>query len=83
MHIGWIGTRRSWPQLGQLAPAWVAAALIGIAANANIQVMELFQHGYPASVFYPTFPRDLVLFLVGAPVLLTLGLWLATAGLGV
>jgi hypothetical protein len=82
MHVAWIVTRRSWPQLGQLAPAWVAAALIGAAANANIQVMELFQHGYPASVFYPTFPRDLVLFLVGAPVLIPLGLWLATAGLG-
>jgi hypothetical protein len=82
MHVAWIVTRRSWPQLGQVAPAWVAAALIGAAANANIQVMELFQHGYPASVFYPTFPRDLVLFLVGAPVLIPLGLWLATAGLG-
>lgn len=83
MHLAWIVTRRSWPQLGQLAPAWVAAAVIGIAANANIQIIELLQHGYPPSVFYPTFPRDLVLFLVGAPVLLPVGLWLATAGLGV
>jgi hypothetical protein len=82
MHIAWIGTRRSWPQLWQLAPAWVLAGVIGVAANANIQVMELFQHGYPASVYYPTFPRDMVLFLVGAPFLLPLGLWLATAGLG-
>jgi hypothetical protein len=82
IHVAWILTRRSWPQLRQLAPAWVAAAVIGGAANANIQFMELFQHGYPASVFYPTFPRDLVFFLVGAPVLLPLGLWLATAGLG-
>ncbi|HMJ38185.1 MAG TPA: hypothetical protein VK606_01390, partial [Verrucomicrobiae bacterium] len=62
MHVAWIASRRSWPQLGQVAPAWVAAAVIGLAANANIQVMELWQHGYPASVFYPTFPRDLVLF---------------------
>jgi hypothetical protein len=82
IHVAWILTRRSWPQLRQLAPAWVAAAVIGGAANANIQFMELLQHGYPASVFYPTFPRDLVFFLVGAPVLLPLGLWLATAGLG-
>jgi len=66
----------------RIAPAWVAAAVIGIAPNANIQFMELAQHGYPASVFYPTFPRDLVLFLVGAPVLVPVGLWLATAGLG-
>jgi len=82
MHVAWIASRRSWPQLGQVAPAWVAAAVIGLAANANIQVMELWQHGYPASVFYPTFPRDLVLFLLGAPVLVPVGLWLATAGLG-
>jgi hypothetical protein len=82
MHVAWIASRRSWPQLGQLAPAWVAAAVIGVAANANIQLTELLQHGYPAGVFYPTFPRDLVLFLLGAPVLIPVGLWLATAGLG-
>ena len=82
VHIGWIATRRSWPQLRQLAPAWIVAAAIGAGANANIQVMEFVQHGYPASLFYPTFPRDLVLFVVGAPVLLTVGLWLSTAGLG-
>ena len=82
MHVAWITTRRSSPELRRLAPAWILAAAIGAAANANIQLVELIQHGYPASVFYPTFPRDLVLFLVGAPVLLPLGLWLATAGLG-
>ncbi len=81
-HVAWIASRRSWPQTGRLAPAWISAAAIGVAANANIQVMELLQHGYPPSLFYPTFPRDLVFFLVGAPVLLPLGLWLATAGLG-
>jgi len=83
IHVAWIITRRSWPQLGRLAPAWIAAATIGVAANANIQVMELLQHGYPPGIFYPTFARDLLLFLLGAPVLISLGLWLATAGLGV
>src|SRR5258708_23836186 len=82
MHIAWIASRGSWSQVRQLAPAWIAAAVIGVAANANIQVMELFQHGYPPSIFYPDFPRDLVFFLVGAPVLLSLGLWLSTAALG-
>jgi hypothetical protein len=82
MHVAWIATRGSWPQLRLLAPAWIAAAAIGVTANANIQVMELLQHGYPPSLFYPTFPRDLVFFLVGAPVLLPLGLWLSTAVLG-
>ena len=82
MHVAWIATRGSWPQARQLAPAWFAAAVIGVAANVNIQVMELLGHGYPPSVFYPDFPRDLVFFLVGAPLLLPLGLWLSTAGLG-
>jgi hypothetical protein len=81
-HVGWIATRRSVPALMELAPAWLVAALIGVVANANIQVMELLQHGYPPSLFYPTFPGDLVIFLLGAPVTLALGLWLSTAGLG-
>ena len=72
-HLAWILTRRSRARLIELAPAWTAAALIGLAANANIQVTEFVQHGLPAPLFYPTFPRDLVLFLVGAPVLLPVG----------
>jgi hypothetical protein len=83
VHIVWIATRRSREPLMQLAPAWLVAAVIGIAANANIQVMELLQHGFPPSLFYPTFPRDLAFFLLGAPVLISLGLWLSAAGLGV
>src|SRR4029077_7735667 len=82
MHVAWIATRGWWPELRRLAPAWIVAAAIGAGANANIQVMELFQHGYPPSIFYPNFPRDLVFFLVGAPVLLPLGLWLSTGALG-
>jgi hypothetical protein len=82
-HVAWIATRRSMPPLVQLAPAWLAAAVMGIAANANIEFMEVIQHGFPPSLFYPTFPRDLVLFLLGAPVVLSFGLWLSAAGLGV
>jgi MFS family permease len=82
-HLGWIASRGSRAELFRLAPAWIAAALIGVAANASIQVTELTRHGLPPPLFYPTFPRDLVLFLVGAPVLLPMGLWLATAVLGV
>ena len=82
MHIAWIATRKSRPQLLQLTPWWIVAGVIGAAANANIQVLELVRHGYPPSLFYPTFPRDLVLFLLGAPILLPLGLWLATALFG-
>ena len=81
-HVVWMATRRDVHPLVRLAPAWVVAALIGVAANANIQFMELVQHGYPASVFNPDFPRDLALFLLGAPVLLPIGFWLSAAGLG-
>ncbi len=82
-HAAWIASRRSRSELLRLTPAWIAAALIGIAANAGIYVIELTRHGLPPPLFNPTFPRDLVLFLVGAPVLLPVGLWLATALLGV
>ena len=81
-HIAWIATRRSMPPMIQLAPAWLLASAIGVAANANIQVMELLQHGYPPSAFYPTFPADLVIWLLGAPFPLPLGLWLSAALLG-
>jgi len=81
-HLAWIATRRSGVQLIRLAPAWAAAALIGLAANASILFIELTQHGLPPPLLNPTFPRDLVLFLVGAPVLLPVGLWLSTILLG-
>src|SRR5205807_4147136 len=81
-HVAWVVSERSWPRFRQLAPAWFVAALIGLGANAHIQVMEYTQHGLPPPVFYPTYPRDLVLFIIGAPVLLPVGLWLASAGLG-
>ncbi len=81
-HIAWLVAERSWPRLRRLAPAWIGAAVIGVGANAHIQVMELTQHGLPPPVFYPTYPRDLVLFLVGAPVVVPVGLWVASAGLG-
>jgi len=82
-HVVWIAMRKSRADLIQLAPAWIAAMVIGAAANANIEVMVFVQHGFPASQFDPTFPRDLVLFLLGAPVLLSVGLWLSTFGLGI
>lgn len=81
-HVAWIALRRSWPELRQYAPAGIAAFVIGAAANANIEVMVFLQHGFPSSQFDPTFPRDLVLFLLGAPALLSVGLWLSTVGLG-
>src|SRR5216684_5658407 len=65
-HVVWIAMRRSWSDIKRLLPAWLAAFAIGVAANANIEVMEFVQHGFPPSLFSPTFPLYLVLFLVGA-----------------
>src|SRR5207248_461536 len=74
-HVAWIATRRSRSDLLRLLPAWAGAAAIGIAANATIYFEELTRHGLPPPLFNPTFPRDLGLFLVGAPVLLPVALW--------
>src|SRR5438874_13150687 len=82
LHIAWILTRRSRHDVLQLAPAWIAALVIGVTANATIQVTALTQHGLPPQMFNPTFPSDTIFFLLGAPVLLPLGLWLSSAGLG-
>jgi hypothetical protein len=81
-HFAWMATRRDMHLMVRLTPAWIVAGLIGVAANANIQYMELVQHGYPPNLFYPTFPRDMVFFLLGAPVVLALGLWLSAAIFG-
>lgn len=81
-HLAWVAARRSKVDALHLAPAWIAAVAIGLAANAGVLVTELTTRGLPARLFYPSFPRDLVFFLAGAPVLLPLGLWLATVGLG-
>ncbi|HYL07129.1 MAG TPA: hypothetical protein VEU76_01185 [Candidatus Udaeobacter sp.] len=81
-HFAWLLTRRRRADLVAFLPAGAAAGLAGLAAYAGIYVTEFTKHGLPPSYFYPTFPRDLVLFLLGAPVLLAVGLWLASAGLG-
>jgi hypothetical protein len=81
-HVVWIAMRKSRQDIKRLLPAWVAALAIGAAANANIEIMEFLQHGFPPSMFNPSFPLYLVLFLVGAPAVVPLGLWLSTAGLG-
>ncbi|TMC89760.1 MAG: hypothetical protein E6J12_08750, partial [Chloroflexi bacterium] len=81
-HILWVVARRSWPELRQLAPAWGLAAAIAIAANGYILWVDVTQHGFIPGMFDPAFPRDLVLYLLGARSLLAIGLWLSTFGLG-
>jgi hypothetical protein len=82
-HFVWVLARRPRTDLWRLAPAWFLAGIIGIGANAYILWVVLTQHGLIPGSFDPTFPRDLVFYLVGAPNLLTIGLWLSASALGV
>ena len=81
-HVVWVLVRRSWPEFRTLFPAWVLASVIAVAANGYILWVDATQHGFLAKLFDPTFPVELVTYLLGAPSLLALGLWLSAAGLG-
>ena len=81
-HVIWVLVRRSWPEFRQLLPAWVLASLVAVAANGYILWIDVTQHGFLPKVYDPGFPRDLLFYLLGAPSLLALGLWLSAAGLG-
>jgi hypothetical protein len=81
-HWLWVAVRRSWPEVRRLMPAWVLAGVIAVSANGYILWVDATQHGFLPKQFDPTFPRDLLLYLLGAPSLLALGLWLSAAGLG-
>ena len=81
-HVVWAVTRGPRVELWRLAPAWLLAGAVGLAADGNILWIDFADHGLIPGGVDPTFPRDLVFYLVGAPDLLTLGLWLSTAGLG-
>jgi hypothetical protein len=81
-HILWVVSRRSWPELRHLIPAWALASVIAVAANGYILWVDATQHGFLPKLFDPTFPRDLVLYLLGAQSLFAIGLWLSAAGLG-
>ena len=81
-HVLWIVARRSWADLPRLAPAWVLAAVIAVAANGYILWVDVTQHGFLPKQFTDGFPSDLLFYLLGAPSLLAIGLWLSAAGLG-
>lgn len=82
-HVGWAISRWSWPDLKRLAPAWAGAALLGFAAYAHILWLDATSRdAFPPNLFDPTFPRDLLLYLLGAPSLLAIGLWLSPVALG-
>ena len=82
VHVLWVVGRRSWPDLRHLLPAWVLASAIAVATNGYILWVDATQHGFLPKRFDPTFPRDVVVYLLGAPSLVTIGVALSAAGLG-
>jgi hypothetical protein len=82
LHVLWVLGRRSWPEFRHLIPAWLLAGLIAIATNGYILYIDATQHGFLPSQFDPSFPRDLLFYLLGAPSLIAIGVSLSAAGLG-
>jgi len=81
-HVVWVGSRRSWPELRHLLPGWVLAVAIAVATNGYILYVDVTQHGFLPPLFTPTFPRDVLFYLLGAQSLLAIGIWLSIVGLG-
>jgi len=70
------------PALMRLAPAWAAGVLLGLIINANVLYLDLTGHGLPSRFFRPEFGEYVLLFVLGAPIVLSLGVWLSTLLLG-
>ena len=70
------------PALMRFVPAWVGGVLLGLVINANILYLDLTGHGLPPRFFRPEFGEYVLLFILGAPILLSLGVWLSTVLLG-
>lgn len=81
-HVLWVLSKRSWPDFRHLIPAWAVASVIAVGANGYILWVDATQHGFLPKLFDPTFPRDVVLYVLGAQSLFAIGFWLSTAGLG-
>jgi hypothetical protein len=81
-HVVWIAARRSWPDFVRMIPAWAIAGVIAVAANGYILYVDVAEHGFLPKLFSPTFPRDLLFYLLGAPSLLAIGVFLSVVGLG-
>ena len=82
-HVLWVASRRSWPEFRHLLPGWVVASAIAVAANGYILYVDATQHGFLPPQFTPSFPRDVLFYLLGAQSLLAIGVWMSIAGLGV
>ena len=81
-HLAWVLGRRAWPEFRHLLAAWALAAAVAIVANGYILYVDVTQHGFLPPQFDPTFPRDVLFYLLGAQSLLAIGTWLSCAGLG-
>jgi len=81
-NVVWVLARRSWPDFVRFLPAWSVAAAIAVVTNGYILYVDVTQHGFLPKQFTPTFPRDLLFYLLGEPSLLAMGVFLSIAGLG-
>lgn len=70
------------PALMRLVPVWVAGVALGLAINGNVLYLDLTGHGLPPRFFRPDFGELVLLFVLGAPIELSVGLWLSTVLLG-
>jgi uncharacterized membrane protein len=82
VHVVWVAARRSWPELRRMVMPWALAAVLALATNGYILYIDVTQHGFLPKLFDPTFPRDLLFYLLGAQSLFAIGVWLSAAGLG-
>ena len=81
-HVLWVLSRRSWPEFRHLLPAWTLAVVVAVATNGYILYVDATQHGFLPSQFSPTFPSDLLFYLLGAQSLVAIGIWMSAVGLG-
>jgi hypothetical protein len=73
---------RNRPALRSFAPAGLLGGLGGLAINARVVVIELSSHAL-ARAFHPGFPWELVWYMLGTYSVISVGLWLSVAALGI
>jgi len=73
---------RNRPALRSFAPAGLLGGLSGLAINTRVVAIELSSHAL-ARAFHPSFPWELVWYTLGTYSVVSVGLWLGVAALGI